>query len=274
MESSEEKFESETAHSLEKQANCEELASLLLFERLQNPKIRQQVVDLIFEAEQSRKDEKIVETVRDEEGKPLKEGSKFITIKKVYIPETKERIEEDFDKALVKVMTDTPISLGEEQPSLRLGGREVLPLKWIFPTTGQKPNRQQMSIIEAHEKGHMVRRYLHGYLDDKFLKAFDPSLVEITESELSDYKNMTREEAKKSLLRYLFSASELAERMSQLKNYFGMRGDEQFTKEHLYYAKEHYIQDTGMDNRMKLFFQAISLEKEPLFIELINSTGI
>ena len=62
--------------------------------------------------------------------------------------------------------------------------------------------------------------------------------------------------------------------MSQLKNYFGMNGSEQFTKEHLDYARTQYVADTGMDNRMTHFFQAITPETEATFLELINSSGI
>lgn len=50
--------------------------------------------------------------------------------------------------------------------------------------------------------------------------------------------------------------------------------DEKFTKEHLRYAKEHYIADTGLDNGMAFFFQAISPEKEDAFLEIINNSGI
>ncbi len=62
--------------------------------------------------------------------------------------------------------------------------------------------------------------------------------------------------------------------MSQLKCYFGMNGDEVFTPEHLVYAREHYVTDTGLDNLMTQFFQAITPETENGFLELINTSGI
>ena len=65
-------------------------------------------------------------------------------------------------------------------------------------------------------------------------------------------------------------ADELVARMSQLKNYFGFKGNEPFTKEHLAYAREHYIQDTGLDNNMKSFFEAVPSEKEDEFILVMN----
>lgn len=73
---------------------------------------------------------------------------------------------------------------------------------------------------------------------------------------------------------YLFTGDEIVERMSQLKNYFGMDGSDKFTKDHLHYAKENYIEDTGMDNAMSLFFQGITEETEDEFLELINSMGV
>ena len=52
-----------------------------------------------------------------------------------------------------------------------------------------------------------------------------------------------------------------------------MRGDEVFTKEHLDYAREHYIKDRGFDNMSELF-QMITPEKEERFLEVINSVGV
>jgi hypothetical protein len=42
----------------------------------------------------------------------------------------------------------------------------------------------------------------------------------------------------------------------------------------LRYAKEHYITDTGFDNKMTPFLKAITPETENEFIRLINSSGI
>ena len=62
--------------------------------------------------------------------------------------------------------------------------------------------------------------------------------------------------------------------MSQLKGYFGFKGAEQFTAEHLAYAKEHYVKDTEMNNGMSEFLKAITPETESFFLELINNSGI
>ena len=39
-------------------------------------------------------------------------------------------------------------------------------------------------------------------------------------------------------------------------------------------AKENYIKDTGLDNLMSDFFEAITPEKEEEFLRLINTSGI
>ena len=89
-----------------------------------------------------------------------------------------------------------------------------------------------------------------------------------------DPDGLGRDGLRSNAIQYLFSGPEVAERMSQLKNYFGIKDSEHFTREHLEYARQHYITDTGMDNRMRHFFQAITPETEVAFIELINSSGI
>lgn len=58
----------------------------------------------------------------------------------------------------------------------------------------------------------------------------------------------------------------------QLKNYFGFIEDEEFTQAHLDYARKNYIKDTGMDNRMRHFFESIIDDSE--FLRLINSVGV
>ena len=142
---------------------------------------------------------------------------------------------------------------------------------------------KQLSIVEAHEKGHTVRPYFSKFFDSYFSKGFDsakavfaqgdPLLEKLVDQNDSE-KKLTPEEVNENLKAYLFSAMEIAERMSQLKNYFGMHGSDIFTKENLDYARTHYISDTGFDNFMTQFFQAITPETETAFIELVNTGGI
>jgi len=160
-------------------------------------------------------------------------------------------------------------------------------LGWKMPWTGEKPNTKQMSIINAHEKGHRVRNFYDNYTE-MLRSAFDISRVNFTEQDL-EFLQKSREQSNKLveggemsfeeerdnyLKNYLFTGKEIAERMSQLKNYFGFAGNEQFTKKHLDFARKNYIKDTNMDNSMRLFFEAITPETEDEFLWLINNSGI
>ncbi len=122
----------------------------------------------------------------------------------------------------------------------------------------------QKSIVEAHEKGHGLRDFRTSIDQVPFKESLDFEALRTIEA---------REQMKnpdKRFVSYLYKADEIAERMAQLKNYFGFSGDEPFTREHLAYAREHYIEDTGLDNTMSAFFQGITPETEDRFIETIN----
>lgn len=121
---------------------------------------------------------------------------------------------------------------------------------------GKGLTERQKNIILAHELGHSIRDYES---DDglEIRKALNLSAVE---------NPQTRN--------YLNKPEEIIERMSQLKNYFGMKGAEKFTKEHLQYAKKNYVKDTELDNNMTEFFYAVTPETEDVFIDVINRFGV
>jgi hypothetical protein len=61
--------------------------------------------------------------------------------------------------------------------------------------------------------------------------------------------------------------------MSQVKNYFGMSGFEEFTQEHLDYVRKNYVQDTGSYGpQIQPFFDSITDDEK--FINLMNTLGI
>ena len=75
------------------------------------------------------------------------------------------------------------------------------------------------------------------------------------------------------MLGYFSDPAEIVERMSQVKNYFGMSGTEKFTQEHLDHARERYIQDThSYGLQIQTFFDAIDNDEK--FIHLMNTLGI
>lgn len=271
--------------SIEGQSNFKGSWTNLMCERLRNPDIRKQVIDLLYEIEQGAK--------KKEEW----DEYEAITVSERYVPRTREEVERDFETDLQKIEKDTPISFGtmgpndsgeigqEEELKLKEGekydkNKEVINLNWIDPQTNKKQTGKELNITESHEKGHILRRYgsagsgekrrYSPHLNERFWKAFDfdaiqPDYIDYKNEE--KYRNSKRltleikEKHKNEIAEYLKSPPELAERMSQLKNYFGMEGNEQFTKEHLAFAKKYYVEDVGTDNHMTQFFQAITPRK-------------
>lgn len=116
-------------------------------------------------------------------------------------------------------------------------------------------DEHQRHIIESHEAGHGIR---------EFVGTEGAALRMLLDMEQIPSKDRN----------YLSNPDEVAERMSQLKNYFGLGPTENFTAQHLQYAREHYIHDTGLDNTMSQFFAGITPERETTFLQLINEFPI
>jgi len=267
-------------------ANFEENWTEVLFDRINNPEIRKQMVDIIYRDELAKqeyfKNEPFVFDHEMDTGNKVYRDSKGSQLLDVEIesfkPRTREEVEKELDEQIKKAMEITQIEFSDKGPN-----SERIPLYFKNPYTGEIPTNRQKSLFEAHEKGHEVRRF-----DDNFFdKAFDKSNVIFTDEDLKAFGKMMEldkdeeevietdpEKIKEIFLKYLFSGNEVAERMSQLKNYFGMRGSEKFTREHLAYARKHYSKDVGFENGMQQLFQAITPDTENKFLELINNSGI
>ncbi|MDE2188241.1 MAG: hypothetical protein KGJ35_00725 [Patescibacteria group bacterium] len=280
--------------TVEKEANFEGDHCLLLLERLNDPIIKRQLIDMLYqnecvEAERIQKhiftpfvlpNQPNLKCFKDEEG-VIYTSSDPEYEPKNYRAKSKEEIENDLTERINLAATETPIDFSANEPD-----EGCIPLNWKMPWTKEKPSARQMNIILSHEKGHIIRKY--GDLRDYFSKGFDTTKIEYSDADFEMDKmahrkddsddefgeELDKEQMKQKTILYLMSGNEIAERMSQLKNYFGLKGSERFTVEHLLYARKNYIADTGIDNRMKHFFQAITSETESTFIELINSSGI
>lgn len=238
--------------NVELAANYEGNAALLLFSRLHNPIIRRQLIDLYIKA-----------------------GL-----------ESEEKIEKKLDSRLKQEEDKTYIEFSDDEPYSGSRGA-VITMNWCFPLTSKKPTPKMLSIIEAHEKGHHIRFGVNyeDYLSTYFSRALDMAGVTVPKEQielLKEYERIqdktdqdkTDDEFLKEWFQYLLSPHEIAERMSQIKNYFGFSGSEKLTKEQLDYAKKHYVEDTGSDNGMSVFFQAITSDTEDAFLEIINNSGI
>jgi hypothetical protein len=280
----------ERAVTIENQANYKGNWWLAQLDRLNNPTIRKQLVDLWETNEKFLEEHGIKECVG--QGSELKDPATGQIIwldeelglpkyEQIYknIPHmalSREEIEAQLEEAIDREASVTPIDFNETRSESYnwLLGYEKGQTETVDRKDEHHPSRrvsliglkedetipnqhatEVMSVVEAHEKGHTLRT-LHGseYLDNLFSNAF-----EFPRSE-----------------RYLDThrPAELIERMAQLKDYFGMKGDEKFTPQHLEYVREHYIEDTKLDNNMKEFFDAITPQKEFTFLKLINSIGV
>lgn len=121
---------------------------------------------------------------------------------------------------------------------------------------------RQKDIIAAHEMHHSLVDSKGSAPNSIVLPAFDTAKI----AEWNDELHAAGSE-KRAPLGYMSDPKELMARMAQLKNYYGMSGEERFTQEHLDHAKEHYVADTELDNNMTLFFRMIRDEE---FIDAIN----
>lgn len=264
----------EKPQSIELDANFEGGATELLFSRLRTEKIRTQIIDLLFQGEQSQIGTFVQSVDFDENNKPI------VKEKVPFVPKTKEELERWYEETINRIESVTEIDFSRN--SHDLANVETIFIGAISPWSGKPFTSKQMSIIEAHEKGHVIREYVGSFFDDYFSDVIDLTNVTFGPDDIKMYKKALRpenqdksdEEIKTGFFEYLSQPMEVAERMSQLKNYFGMKADDVFTKAHLDYARVHYIQDTDMDNGMRQFFQAITPEKEERFLDVINSAGI
>ena len=282
--------EEKSSKSVEAEANYEGNDSILLLDRLADTVIRRQLIDTLYRHKLAEHEKimNLVLTPYELPGHPELKCFKdqddvvYTSTDQNYDPKdrqapSREDVEKQLNERLEEVKSMTPIDFTDRQSN-----QECMRPNWKLPWSEQKPTNKQLSIIEAHEKGHVIRDY--DDLREYFSVGFDPTKIVFLEKDLELEARLAKEQDENSdlspealragIVRYLFSGNEIAERMSQLKNYFGFNGSERFTKEHLDYARQHYIPDTGMDNRIGLFFQAISTDTEPAFLELINESGI
>lgn len=283
----------EQKKTVEAQANCQELPTLVLISRLKDQDIRKQLIRMLQENEKYKDGRKLF--LRNDDGDFVK-GADGKNISETYIAKTEEQINEEIEKRLSEIASDTPFDYRVGVPNVGEFKREIIHLGFDDPMM-QTP--RGISFIEAHEKGHYMRPYEAPEFRKIFETAFDSSVIVLSheqcdliragylqKSTQSDLSPDLREHyLKKSALSdekiieekrsYCTKPQELAEQMSSLKNYFGFYGNEPFTKEHLIYARNNIMKDTPEKFFAEThFFDMITPERENAFIELINRAGI
>jgi hypothetical protein len=201
---------------------------------------------------------------------------------------TKERIFDELYEDIATVSQDTPVTFVGDMPSANLtkGVRENMDVAFCDPITDEEWNIQQKSYVEAHEKGHYIRRLKSEAIGKFFGQTVDLDQVsfswgyfyKLKATAVRDHgaeaESLTFDDCRRMIVDYLKMPVEIMERMSQLKNYFGFSGNEIFTRQHLAYARENYVKDTGMDNYMEILFRCITPQTEDRFLQVINNCGV
>jgi hypothetical protein len=275
--------------AVQREANYEGNDSELLFDRLDNSKILDQIVQMWMAGYKAKEGKIEQRPTQDEDGGIVFDvDGNYVLEDVLFVPPSEEETREKIAELIKEAKTSTPVFFDGRAPT-----SDGIGLDWklpgdVFPSTKQK------SIILAHEKGHLMRQFPGGvegdaYFREMFGKAFDMNNINFTEQDFEDTvthrkqekqitgyglenEDYTYDRMRESTIGYLSSPEEIVERMGQLKNYFGFKGDEEFTQEHLDYARGQYIKDTGLDNNMRHFFECITDDQE--FLPLINSVGV
>lgn len=129
---------------------------------------------------------------------------------------------------------------------------------------GSPLTNRQKNIIEAHEKGHCLRDFASPYDRKEIQTTIDQSVI----TELNNLRKASG--AERIAPTYVSNPMEIAERMAQFKNYFGMSANDTFKKEHLDYIREHYVSDTGLDNGVSDLLYVVTPDTESKFLDVIN----
>lgn len=269
--------------------------TLILFERVNNLVIQEQMVAIFLKSEAFKTTEmvEVSEEVTDENGKTVFDDLDMPVRKKVvrqrypdYVPKTREELVLQVKERVQEVTEvggekNVVYLYPEKSPDLDDQDAYHPDYDEVFMSLKSGLTSEQKAVFLAHEKGHQLRRYSdETYLDEQFRGTIDWEHLTVTPEELSALQQVgfsmadwSSEKAQQELKGY-FDACEIVERMSQLKNYFGFKGSEPMTKKHLEYARQHYVRDVGSDNHMALFLRAITPEKEEYFLEAINTWGV
>lgn len=201
------------------------------------------------------------ESLKEGEPRPLDKETSF----KSYWSAQVEGFEERGDAAY-EAMNYAPAAASGNKPS-EVGRSGIGKRPTIFTDAetrdGTPLDDRQKDIIAAHEAYHTMITVPEP-AKQEVLKGFD---TELYYSEIVPSENIKR-------VGYMVNPDELMPRMAQLKNYFGMKSFNVFTKEHLDYARSHYVEDTGLDNSMSTMFRMVSPRTEAEFLRLMNTLPV
>lgn len=233
----------------------------LLFGRMTDPLSKEKFVAQRVEAM-----EKMQVGEPDESERGNKYGKRYATHYQGQI--------DDYDQRLADIFAQTNIVVASESEKYKHGHGNIDQPGTVYinaesRSSGPLTSRQK-NIIEAHEKGHGLRDFQSPIDKTEIQSVIDQAvLVEMME----ERKSRERDNSKASP-NYVRQPEEIIERMSQFKNYFGMKASEKFTSKHLEHIRKNYISDTGLDNGISDLLRVVTPETEKTFLKVINKYAI
>lgn len=243
-------------------AGVEAIKSMANYEGDWTLLLRERMLDPITEEKFIRTRQESMNSMKTGELGQFDKGKNFTSHYQQQIDDYKENIEKIFNS------TETGLAESFSKRAIHLGKGSIGEVGAVFTDAataeGESLSIRQKNIIESHEKGHGLRDFTARLDQSDFRSALDMDMVHSLEAE-EQAKN-----PEKRFANYLTSPDEIAERMAQLKNYYGFKAGDEFTLDHLKYAQEHYVQDTGLDNNMSVFLKAVTPETTQKFLEVIN----
>lgn len=227
--------------------------TLLLRDRMLDPITKEKFIETREATMPNMKQEQI----------PQKSGDGISYIKESDYKEYYQKQIDIYDETVQRIFNSTHVEESSEynKKPENLGKGEIGFPGVVFSDAikdGRELTLREKNIIESHEKGHGLRDFVSSDQQD-FRQSIDMDVIRQNDSETGIRQ-----------IGYLRTADEIAERMAQLKNYFGMKAEDIFTKDHLKYAADNYITDTSLDNNMTVFFKAITERTADKFMDTIN----
>jgi hypothetical protein len=180
---------------------------------------------------------------------------------------------DSYDTDVERVFSRTEIGLAETFGSRgrnlgNMGNENVGAVFSDAEHKGSPLTDRQKNIIEAHEKGHCLRDFASGHDRQEIQGTIDQGVI----AELNDLRKANGVE--RIAPTYVSNPMEIAERMAQFKNYFGLGANDTFKKQHLDHIRAHYVSDTGLDNGVSDLLYVITPETESAFLDVINKYPI
>jgi hypothetical protein len=157
------------------------------------------------------------------------------------------------------------------------GGGALYNDSFFISADPQKVTDLQINITKAHEVGHVIRTSHFQAAEEAYFRKVFSTTLNIFSFTDKLYIKTTFEPKfssdKGDYLCFLLSKDylekpvEILERLAQIKNYFGLKAGETVTREHILYAKNYYVTDTGMDNNMTEFLFMLDVDR---VVEIMN----